>query len=223
MHRRILHTVLILLVICSGCNSTSPTSVASPQNGNPAPANAAQKPVAQPAAPHKTEFMKAQKAFQLLMSAAHLWDMDAKPASLQSAMRKENPSDGSSCVWGLIVVSEKRKQINTFIWSGISAENAPIPGILGAKPAEFQAGNPNTTPFDPALFKIDSDIALNTAQKKNDMAISNKEGALLKYTLKFDTKTKQLTWIIGVGAQENKVENKFIVNATSGVLGALHK
>jgi hypothetical protein len=223
MNQRNLIVLFALLLLCSGCNSTTPQVTVNPQSSNSAPASAAQKPATPPATAHKTEFMKAQKAFQLLLSAAHLWDMDAKPASLQSAMRKENPSDGSSCVWGLIVVSEKRKQINTFIWSGISAENAPIPGILGAKPAEYQSGNPNTAPFDPALLKIDSDVALSAAQKKNGAPLVNKEGSLLKYTLKYDTAAKQLSWIIGVGPQEDKVQNKIIVNATSGVLVVTQK
>ena len=223
MKARIFTLSLALLVLCSGCNSTTPQATPQTQSQNSAQPNAGGKPPVQPVPAHKTEFMKAQKAFQLLMSAAHLWDMDAKPASLQSAMRKENPSDGSSCVWGLIVVSEKKKQINTFIWSGISATDAPIPGIIGAKPAEYQAGNPNTTPFDPTLFKVDSDIAFAALQKKNGGTLVNKEDSKLKYTLKYETTNKQLMWHIDIGPKEDKIDRKFLLNAASGIIGQTQK
>src|SRR5271168_763380 len=118
----------LMLVADSGCNSSADSS----NSTAPATEPASQAATASSTAardPRMIELVTGHLIFDKLLSTARLWSSDAMPVTLQSQLRKENTTDGRSCVWALLVASKSKNQIKVFDWSGIVSADAHAPGI----------------------------------------------------------------------------------------------
>ncbi|HUK87822.1 MAG TPA: hypothetical protein VLT85_09170 [Terriglobales bacterium] len=193
---------LLALVLLAGCSSEAPKPVA---------------PVAKQ--PPQQETLTGRMAFQKLYQAARLWNADARCFRLESAITKEsNGRDGKSGVWRAIFASPGRGIARPFTWSGLTADDAPNPGVAPAGPEDsFNPANTSTQPFDIVYLKADSDQSLEVAQKHGGEAILKKDpNQPVRYILDWNPKKSQLEWHVIYGTAELDAKLNVAVNASSG-------
>ena len=193
---------LLVLIFLAGCSSQAPQPAA---------------PVAKQ--PPKQETLTGRMAFQKLYQTARLWNADARCFRLESQVTKaSNGRDGKSGVWRAIFASPGRGIARPFTWSGVTAEDAPAPGVAPAGPEDsFNPANTSTQPFDIVYLKTDSDQALEVAQKHGGEAILKKDpNQAVRYILDWNPKKSQLEWHVIYGTAELDAKLNVAVNASSG-------
>ena len=194
---------LLALIFLAGCSSEAP------------------KPAASPAAkePPKQETVTGRVAFQKFYQTARLWAADARCFRLESDITQESPGrDGTSGVWRAYFASTARNASKQFVWSGLTASDAPARGVapVGGEQA-FSAANLSTQPFDIAFLKVDSDQALAVAQKHGGEAILKKDpNQPVRYILSWNSKKNQLEWHVIYGTAELDAKLNVAVNASTG-------
>jgi hypothetical protein len=198
------------LVFLAGCSSEAP------------------KPAATPVAkePPKQEMVTGRVAFQKFYQAARLWSADARCFRLESDITKESPGrDGKAGVWRAFFASPTRNASKQFVWSGLTADDAPSRGVapVGADQA-FSASNVSTQPFDIAFLKVDSDQALEVSQKHGGEAILKKSADQpVRYILNWNPKKNQLEWHVVYGTAELDAKLNVAVNASTGEFERVEK
>lgn len=193
---------LLALILLAGCSSEAPKPVTSVAKQPP-----------------KQETLTGRMAFQKLYQTARLWNADARCFRLDSQVTKEsNGRDGKSGVWRAIFASPSRGIARPFVWSGVTAEDAPNPGVAPAGPEDsFNPANTSTQPFDIVYLKADSDQALEVAQKHGGEAILKKDpNQPVRYILDWNPKKSQLEWHVIYGTAELDAKLNVAVNASSG-------
>jgi len=193
---------LLALILLAGCSSEPPKPVA---------------PVAKQ--PPKQETLTGRVAFQKFYQTARLWSPDARCFRLESQITQEsNGRDGKSGVWRAIFASPSRNIARPFVWSGLTAEDAPPRGVAPAGPEDsFNPSNTSTQPFDIVFLKVDSDQALEVAQKHGGEAILKKDpNQPVRYILDWNPKKSQLEWHVIYGTAELDAKLNVAVNASSG-------
>ena len=130
----------------TGCSS-EPTK--------PAPA---QKPQPKPA-----EFVTGRVAFQRLFIAARGWARDAQPYRLESMITDDSKGkEGKAGVWRASFGSPLQRGVKAYTWSGEASSDR---GINPGTEDTYSPTNTSTQIFDVAFLKMDSDKALEVAQK----------------------------------------------------------
>ena len=208
--RRTPIALLVLILFLAGCSSEAPQPAATP---------------AVKEAP-KQETATGRVAFQKFYQTARLWSADARCFRLESDITKESPGrDGKSGVWRAYFASLTRNSSKQFVWSGLTADDAPSRGIapVGADQA-FSAANQSTQPFDITFLKVDSDQALEVAQKHGGEAILKKNpDQPVRYILNWNPKKSQLEWHVVYGAAELDAKLNVAVNASTGEFERVEK
>ncbi len=200
---------LLLLALLAGCSSEPEKPVT---------------PVVKQ--PPKQETVTGRVAFQKFYQTARLWAPDARCFRLESDITKESPGrDGKSGVWRAYFASTARNASKQFVWSGLTADDAPARGVspVGADQA-FSAANLSTQPFDIAFLKVDSDQALEVAQKHGGEAILKKNpDQPVRYILNWNPKKNQLEWHVVYGIAELDAKLNVAVNASTGEFERVEK
>lgn len=182
-------------------------------------------PPAEKPAPKPTESETGRVALQRLYTTSRGWAPDTQPISIQSQNYKNaggNPDaplghDGKSAVWRGLFGSRSRQSMKTYMWSGLTGPDAPNPGINPGSEDSFSANNTSTTPFDLVYLKIDSDKALETAQKHGGAALLKKDPDMpVNFALNWEPRRQMLTWHVNYGKNSNEPDIGVVVNATTG-------
>ncbi|HKR30454.1 MAG TPA: PepSY domain-containing protein [Terriglobales bacterium] len=182
-------------------------------------------PPAEKPAPKPTESETGRVALQRLYTTSRGWAPDTQPISIQSQNYKNaggNPDaplghDGKSAVWRGLFGSRSRQSMKTYMWSGLTGPDAPNPGINPGSEDSFSANNTSTTPFDLVYLKIDSDKALETAQKHGGAALLKKDPDMpVNFGLNWEPRRQMLTWHVNYGKNSNEPDIGVVVNATTG-------
>jgi hypothetical protein len=207
MKKRALRPVgFCLLLILAGCSS-QPSK----------PAEEAAKPQPAPA-PKQAEEVTGRVAFQRLYVAAHGWAPDARPYRLESQTTKESPGkDGKAGVWRAFFASQLRRAVKPYVWSGIQADDAPSPGISPGSEDTYNPSNTNTQVFDIGFLKVDSDKALEAAQKHGgDRLVKKDPSQPVFYVLDWNPRSSELFWHVVYGADRESAKLRVAVNASTG-------
>ena len=137
---------MLALVMMAGCSSetSKPAQVEKPQ-------------------PKPAEFVTGRAAFQKLFIAARGWARDAQPYRLESMITDDSKGkEGKSAVWRASFGSPLQRGVKAYTWSGeVSSDRGINPGTEDT----YSPSNTSTQIFDVAFLKVDSDQALETAQK----------------------------------------------------------
>lgn len=152
--------------------------------------------------PPKNEIVTGRVAFQRMYQAAYMSLQGAKPFRFESVPTKEASGvDGKAGVWRGFFGSETRGVARPFVWSGVTAEDAPSPGISPAGPEDtWTPSNVSMAPFDIAFLKVDSDKAFEVAQKHGGEAILKKKpDTPIKYLLDWSVPQGKLIWHVEYG------------------------
>ena len=207
MTGKIFLTIGLAAMLCACSSSPS---------GSSAPA---EKP-----APKQTDAETGRMVLQRLYTTSRGWAPDTQPVSIQSQNYKNaggNPNaplghDGKSAVWRGIFGSRSRQAMKTYMWSGLTGPDAPSPGITPGSEDSYNPNNTSTAPFDLVYLKIDSDKALQTAQKHGGAALLKKDPDLpVNFTLNWEPRRQMLIWHVNYGKNANEPDLSVVVNATT--------
>ncbi len=192
---------MLPLLLMAGCSSQPPQQAKT------------EKP--QPKPP---EFVTGRTAFQRLYIAARGWARDAQPYRLESMITSDSKGkEGKAAVWRAFFGSPLQHGVKPYIWSGEEAPDAPPRGINPGTADNYSPTNSSTRVFDVAFLKVDSDKALETAQKHGGEKVLTKDpDTPVFYVLDWSQATNELIWHVIYGANRDEAKLKVAVNASSG-------
>jgi hypothetical protein len=195
--KKLLMATLALLML-TGCSS---------QPSTPAPV---EKPQPKPA-----EFLTGRTAFQKLYIAARGWARDAQPYRIESMITDDSKGkDGKSAVWRASFGSPLQRGVKAYTWSGEASSDR---GINPGTEDTYSPTNTSTQIFDVAFLKVDSDKALEVAQKHGgDKLLAKDSNTPILYVLDWSQATNELIWHVIYGVSRDDYKLKVAVNASSG-------
>jgi hypothetical protein len=165
-----------------------------------------------------TEAVTGRAAFQKLYISARGWARDAQPYRLESQITADwKGKDGKSAIWRAYFASPNQRGVKPFIWSGSQAPDAPSPGITPGNEDTYNPTNSSTRVFDTAFIKLDSDKALEVAQKHGgDKILQKNPDNPIVYVLNWDGVTNELIWHVIYGDSPEDAKLRVAVNASNG-------
>jgi hypothetical protein len=189
---------IVALATLVGCTSESPKPTEKPQ-------------------PKPAEIVTGRYAFQKMYIAARGWARDAQPFRLESQVTSDaNGEDGKSAVWRASFASELQRGVKPYTWSGTDAADAPARGISPGPEDTYSPNNSSTQIFNLGFLKLDSDQALEVAQKHGgDKFLEKNKNAPVYYVLDWSRPTNELIWHVLYGGKDD-AKLKIDVNASSG-------
>lgn len=192
---------LALLALLGACSSESnkPAEQAKPEVKGP-------------------ELITARSGFQKVYVAARGWNQDARPYRLESAVTTDgNGHDGKWAIWRGSFASPAARVTRTYTWSGSSADGAPARGVSFGIEDSYNASNSSTQIWDMAFLKIDSDQAVETAQKHGgDKVLEKAPDTPVTFVCDWNHNTNELVWHVIYGAQREGAKLVVAINASTG-------
>ncbi len=192
---------MLVLALMAGCSS-EPSKPA--QTGKP-----------QAKAP---ELVTGRAAFQKAYIAARGWARDAQPYRLESLLTADSKGkDGKSALWRASFASATQHGVKPFVWSGEDAPDVPSRGISPGTEDNYSPTNSSTQVFDIAFLKVDSDKALEVAQKHgSDKLLEKDPDTPILYVLDWSRPTNELIWHVIYGNSRDNARLTVAVNASTG-------
>jgi hypothetical protein len=193
-----LPVAVLLLLMMSGCSSepSKPAQVAKPQ-------------------PQMVDFLTGRAAFQKLYIAARGWERDAQPFRIESVITDDSKGkEGKSAVWRASFASPAQRGVKAYTWSGeVSSDRGINPGTEDT----YSPTNSSTHIFDVAFLKIDSDKALEVAQKHGgEKLLAKTPDTPVLYVVDWSAATNELIWHVIYGNSRDDYKLRVAVNASSG-------
>ena len=192
---------MLALALMAGCSS---------EPSNPAPTAKPQ--------PKSPEIVTGRTAFQKLYLAARGWARDAQPYRLESLLTADSKGkDGRSAVWRASFASATQRGAKPYVWSGEDAPDAPSRGISPGSEDNYSPTNSSTQVFDIAFLKVDSDKALEVAQKHGgDKLLEKNPDIPILYMLEWSRPISGLIWRVIYGNSRDDARLKVALNASTG-------
>ncbi len=168
--------------------------------------------------PKPTEFETGRVAFQRLYVAAHGWARDAQGFRVESQLTADSKGkDGKADVWRASFASPLQRSVKPYIWSGTDTADAPSRGVSPGTEDTYSPNNSSTQVFDIGFLKVDSDKALETAQKHGgDKVLEKNPDTPVIYVLDWSGTTNELIWHVIYGASRDDAKLRVAVNGTTG-------
>jgi hypothetical protein len=168
--------------------------------------------------PKAAELQTGRYAFQKLYIAARGWARDAQPFRLESQLTADSKGkDGKSAVWRASFASPAGRSAKPYMWSGSDAQDAPARGISPGAGDTYSPTNSSTQVFDIGFLKVDSDKALEVAQKHGgDKVLEKDPDTAILYVLDWNHATNELTWHVIYGSSRDDAKLRVAVNGTTG-------
>ncbi len=168
--------------------------------------------------PKATDFQTGRYAFQKLYIAARGWARDAEPFRLESQLTADSKGkDGKADVWRASFASPAGRSVKPYIWSGTDAQDAPARGVSPGNEDTYSPSNASTQVFDIGFLKVDSDKALEIAQKHGgDKVLEKDPDTPILYALDWNHATNELTWHVIYGNSRDEAKLRIAVNGTTG-------
>ncbi|MGA2880154.1 MAG: hypothetical protein ABSG13_14500 [Bryobacteraceae bacterium] len=183
-----------------------------------APKTAEQKAPAKP-----IEALTGRQAFQQMYPQARGWAPDAQPLRISSLNLAEVKADkGKAGVWQVIFVSPSRAKAKTYTWSAVEAEGNLHQGVFGGA-EETYTPRGDSTPFEIAAIKVDSDEAYATAAKESADYIKKNPDKPVIFLMELGKRFPDVTWRViwgdSVGTSDYSV---FVDGSTGKYLERMH-
>jgi hypothetical protein len=183
-----------------------------------APKAAEQKEPAKP-----LEALTGRQAFQQMYPQARGWAPDAQPLQIRSLNLAEVKADkGKAGVWQVIFVSPARAKAKTYTWSAVEAEGNLHQGVFGGVEDTYTPRG-DSTPFEIAAIKVDSDEAYATAAKESAEYIKKNPDKPVIFLMELGKRFPDVTWRViwgdSVGTSDYSV---FVDGSTGKYLERMH-
>jgi hypothetical protein len=161
--------------------------------------------------PKAPEPITGRSAFQKCYVAARNWARDAQPYRLESQLTGDSKGrEGKSLVWRAGFASPTQQHATRpYTWA-----NGEV--SFGVEDT-YSPTNSSTTVFDMAFLKVDSNQALETAQKHGgDKLLAKAPDTPIVYVLDWNRQTNELTWHVIYGTDPVTAKLRVAVNASTG-------
>jgi hypothetical protein len=191
--------MIAALAVLAGCTSEEPKPAEKPQ-------------------PKPPEYLTARAGFQKVFIAARSWARDAQPFRVESQPTSDSKGqDGKAAVWRTGFASPLGRGVKPFVWSGTEVEGAPSRGVSAGVEDNYNPNNSSTQVFDSAFLKIDSDKALEVAQKHGgDKILAKTPDTPVFYLLDWNRPESKLIWHVMYGGGRNDAKLIVDLDATTG-------
>jgi len=179
----------------------------------PSPAPQASTP-----APKKEPVLYTGKSCMSQMAGlASRWQSDALPFHMESTLNAEsNGHDGKATVWHGLFASATRRTYKSFACSGSILPDEPPKGVTSGAESAY-APNVPLIMFQQFLLHTDSDEAFKMAQEKGGAKLLEKDpNQPVVYLLDWDSKNKQLLWVVVYGTSGKDAKGRGVIDATTG-------
>jgi hypothetical protein len=168
--------------------------------------------------PKTPELVSGRAGLQKSYIAARGWAPDAKPFRMESQATTDcKGQDGLSAIWRSSFASASQHGVKPYVWSGSTAADAPSRGINPGLEDSYNPSNSSTQVFDFAFLKIDSDKALEVAEKHGGDKIAAKNPDIsIFYLLDWNRADSELVWHVIYGNTRDDAKLRIAVNASTG-------
>jgi hypothetical protein len=183
----------------------------------------APKTAEQKAPPKPPESLTGRQAFQRMYPQARGWAPDAQPLEIRSVnLAQVKAEKGKSGAWQVTFVSLARAKAKTYTYSAVEADGNLHEGVFGGLEEDY-SGRGDSSPFQIAAIKVDSDEAYNTAAEKSADYIQKNPNKpvmfLMEQTRRFPDVTWRVVWGESVGTSDYSV---FVDGSTGKFLQTMH-
>jgi len=184
---------ILAIVLLAGCSS------------EPSKPATAEKP-----APKPPEAITGESAFYKCYIAARGWAPDAQPFRLASDIAGDfKGRDGKAGSWRADFASPARAGAKSYTW--VNGEVSP--GVEDT----YTPTNVSTQIFNIQFLKVDSDKALEAAQKHGgDQLLEKEPDTPILYILDWDRQKNELIWHVIYGADRDSAKLRVAVDASTG-------
>ena len=160
--------------------------------------------------PKRPEPITGRSAFQKCYVAARNWARDAQPYRLESQFIGDSKGrEGKSLAWRGGFASPTQQHTRSYTWTSGD--------VSFGVPDSYSPTNSSTTVFDIAFLKVDSNQALETAQKHGgDKLLEKAPDTPILYILDWNRQTNELTWHVIYGTDPVSAKLRVAVNASTG-------
>jgi hypothetical protein len=160
--------------------------------------------------PKAPEALTGRVAFQKCYVAARGWARDAQPFRLESQLIGDSKGrEGKSLAWRAGFASVLQHSTRPYNWA-----NGDV--SFGVEDT-YSPTNTSTKVFDIAFLKVDSNQALETAQKHGgDKLLEKAPDTPVLYMLDWNNQTNELVWHVIYGTDRASAKLTIAVNASSG-------
>ena len=186
--------VAILAIVClAGCSSepSKPATVEKP-------------------APKPPEAITGESALYKCYVPARGWAPDAQPFGVESEITGDfKGRDGKAGSWRVGFASPTRRSVKSYTWSN----GEVTPEVEDT----YNPSNVSTQIFNIQFLKVDSDKALETAQKHGgDQLLEKEPDTPTRYRLDWNRQKNELIWHVLYGADRDSAKLRVAINASTG-------
>src|SRR3984957_19013026 len=147
------------------------------------------KPPAKP-----PEALTGRQAFQQMYPQARGWAPDAQPLQIRSLnLAQLKAGQGKAGVWQVIFVSASLGKAKTYTWSAVEAEGNLHEGVFGGLQEDYTPRG-DSSPFQIAAIKVDSDEAYATAAKESAEYIKKNPNKPVIFLMELGKRFPDVTW-----------------------------
>jgi hypothetical protein len=160
--------------------------------------------------PKPPEAITGSSALYKCYIPARGWAADAQPFRIESQITADSKGrEGKAGAWRAAFASPARHGAKPYTWS-----NGEItPGVEDS----YSPTNSSTQVFNIQFLKVDSDKALETAQKHGgDKLIAQQPDLPILYVLDWSRQTNELIWHVIYGTDRDNAKLRVAVNASTG-------
>jgi hypothetical protein len=184
---------ILALAFLAGCSS---------EPSKPAPAEKPQRKA--------PEAITGESALYKCYVPARGWAPDAQPYRVESEITGDfKGRDGKAGSWRIGFASPAKRSVKSYTWS-----NAEVsPNVEDT----YNPTNVSTQVFNIQFLKVDSDKALETAQKHGgDKLLEKEPNTPILYLLDWNQQKNELTWHVIYGTDRDSAKLRVAVNASTG-------
>lgn len=160
--------------------------------------------------PKSPEAITGESALYKCYVPARGWAPDAQPYRVESENTGDfKGRDGKAGSWRIGFASPARRSVKSYTWSNGEVS----PNVEDT----YNPSNVSTQVFNIQFLKVDSDKALEAAQKHGgDQLLEKETDTPILYLLDWNQQKNELTWHVIYGTDRDHAKLRVAVNASSG-------
>src|ERR1700678_1023079 len=165
--------------------------------------------------PKPPEVLTGRQAFQRMYPQARGWAPDAQPLQISSLnLGQVKAGDGKAGVWQVMFVSPSRGKAKTYTYSAVE-DGSLHEGVFGGQ-EEAYTPRTDSSPFQIAAIKVDSDEAYATAVKNSEEYIKKNPDKPVMFLMELGKRFPDVTWRVIWGTSVGTSDYSVFVDGSTG-------